>query len=73
LSVYCTQQYFEFICFVDSVYLANLSLKMTLVYKDGNVISIIKMSTLSNNGARYIFDALFLSDVVECERQCVMV
>jgi hypothetical protein len=24
LSVYCTQQYFEFICFVENIYLANL-------------------------------------------------
>ncbi len=26
-SVYCSRDYFEFICFVESVYLANLSLK----------------------------------------------
>jgi hypothetical protein len=26
--MYCTQQYFDFICFVESVYLANLSLEM---------------------------------------------
>ncbi len=70
--VYCTQQHFEFICFVESVYLVNLSLKMMLAYKDGNIISIIKTSILSNNGAWERFDALFLSDVVECECQCVM-
>jgi hypothetical protein len=72
LFVYCTKQYFEFICFVESVYLANQSLKMMLAYKDGNIISIIKISFLSNNGAQERFNALFLSNVVECERQCVM-
>ncbi len=38
--VYCTQQYFESICFVESVFLSNLSLKMMLTYKDGNIIAI---------------------------------
>ncbi len=52
--------------------MANLSLKMMLAYKDCNIISIIKTSILSNNGAWERFDALFLSNVVECERQCVM-
>ncbi len=72
LSVYFTQQYFEFVCFVESVYLANLSLKMMLACEDGNIISIIKTSILSNNGARERFDALSLSNVVECEHQCVL-
>jgi hypothetical protein len=72
LSVYCTQQYFEFICFVEIVYFANLSLKMMSADKDGNIISVIKMSILSNTGAWGRFDALFLSNVVQCERQCVM-
>ncbi len=72
LSVYCTQQYFEFICFVEKVYLANLPLKMMLTYKDSNIISITKTSILSNNGAWERFDALFSSDIVECEHQCVM-
>jgi hypothetical protein len=72
-SVYCTQQYFDFIYFVGSVYLENLPLKMMLSYENNIIISIIKMSILSNNGARERFDALFSSNVVECERQCVMV
>ena len=70
--VYCTKQYFELICFVESVYLADWPLKMMLAYKDDNIISIIKTGILSNNGAQERFDALFLSNVVECEHQCVM-
>jgi hypothetical protein len=37
-SMYCTQQYFDFIRFVESVYLANLLLEMMVAYNDGNII-----------------------------------
>ncbi len=50
--MYCTQQYFDFICFVESVYLANLSLEMMVAYNDGNIISVIKSSILSSNLAQ---------------------
>lgn len=46
LSVYCTQQYFEFICFVESIFLANLILDMMLAYNNGNIISTIKLGIL---------------------------
>jgi hypothetical protein len=39
LSVYCSHDYFVFICFVKSVYLANLSLKMMMAYADGDIIA----------------------------------
>jgi hypothetical protein len=38
-SVYCSHDYFEFICFIESVFLANLLLKMMLTYVDGDIIS----------------------------------
>jgi hypothetical protein len=45
-SVYCTREYFDFICLVESIYLANLTLKMMLAYNDGNIVNVIKMSIL---------------------------
>ena len=41
-SVYCSREYFEFVCFVKSTYLANLTLKMMLAYNDGDIIAKIK-------------------------------
>ena len=48
-KVYCSEEYFDFICFVESVYLSNLSLKMMRAYADGNIIDIIRSSLLSND------------------------
>jgi hypothetical protein len=48
-SMYCTQQYFDFICFVESIYLANLTLDMMMAHNGGTIISVIKSSILSSN------------------------
>ena len=50
--MYCSRDYFEFICFVESVYLANLSLKMTMAYADGDIIAQIKMSIIKNQTSK---------------------
>ena len=68
-SVYCTQQYYEFICFVESIFLANLTLDMMLAYNNGDIISKIKLSILSNSSACERFAALFDSDVPNEETQ----
>ena len=48
-QIYCTsKQYYDFICFMESVYLANLTLKMMMAYNDGNIISRIKSSLIAN-------------------------
>lgn len=67
-SVYSSRDYFEFICFVESVYLANLSLKMMMAYADGDIIASIKTSIISNQTARDMFAALSgnLFDANEC-------
>ena len=39
-SVYCSHKYFDFVCFVESIYLANLKLKMMMAYNDGDIITI---------------------------------
>jgi hypothetical protein len=38
-SVYCSRGYFDFVCFIESTYLANLMLKMMMAYNDGDIIS----------------------------------
>jgi hypothetical protein len=43
-SVYCSRDYFEFMCFNDSLYLANLLMKMMMAYADGDIIAQINMS-----------------------------
>ena len=47
VSVYCSRMYFDFVCFVESTYLANLTLKMMMAYNDGDSISKIKLVPLS--------------------------
>lgn len=72
-SVYCTQQYFDFICFVESVYLANLTLKMSMAYSDGDIIAVIKNSILSNDSALDKFAVLFNGEIVgEEDRRALM-
>ena len=58
-QIYCTKQYYDFICLVESVYLANLTLKMMLAYCDGNIIARIKNSLLTITSVRERFSALF--------------
>jgi hypothetical protein len=53
-----SHNYFVFICFIESVYLANLFLKMMMAYTDGDIISQIKQSILANERAKEIFTSL---------------
>jgi hypothetical protein len=48
-SVYCTREYFDFLCCIESIVLANLTLKMMLAYSDGDIVTRIKTSILSHN------------------------
>ena len=58
-KVYCTKAYFDFICFVESTYLANLTLKMMRAYADGDIVDKIKRSLLSSDVAIEKFTTLF--------------
>jgi hypothetical protein len=58
LSVFCSCDYFEFICLVESVYLANKLLKMIMAYADGDIIARIKTSIIGNQAVRDRFAAL---------------
>jgi hypothetical protein len=50
--VYCTREYFDFICVIESIFLANLTLKMMLAYNDGGIVAKIKLGILSHNDTR---------------------
>jgi hypothetical protein len=56
--VYCTRKYLDFICLVESIYLANLTLKMMLAYNNGNIVNMIKMSILSHKATMDSFSCL---------------
>jgi hypothetical protein len=56
--VYCTREYFDFICLVESSYLANLTLKMMLAYNKGNIVTVIKMSILLHEATMASFSCL---------------
>ena len=71
-SVYCSRDCFEFICFVESVYLTNLSLKMMIAYADGDIIAQIKTSIIGNQAARDSFADLSGSQFDECQCQELM-
>ncbi len=56
--VYCTREYFDFICVIENIYLANLTLKMMLAYNNGDIIAKIKLGILSHNDTRDRFSCL---------------
>ena len=50
------------ICVIESVYLANLTLKMMLAYNNGDIVAKIKLGILSYNDTRNRFSCLSGSD-----------
>jgi hypothetical protein len=61
-SVYCSHEYFDFICRAEIIFLANLTLKMMLAYNGGDIVTRIKESMLLHNGMRVRFSRLSGSD-----------
>ncbi len=61
-SVFCTPNYFDFLCCIESIFLANLMLKMMLAYSNGDIVTRIKMSILSHNEMRERISFLSGSD-----------
>jgi hypothetical protein len=60
--IYCSREYFDFICRVESIFLANLTLKMMLAYNNGDIVARITESILSHDGMRDRFSHLLGSD-----------
>lgn len=59
---YCNQQYYEFISFVESTYLANFNLEMMMAYVDGDLIHEIKMKMIESDVALAKFSSLCNKD-----------
>jgi hypothetical protein len=60
--LFCSPDYFNFICFVESVYLDNLTLEMLMGHPEGNIIQVIKSSILGSDLALQKFDRLCIDD-----------
>ncbi len=60
--VFCTRNYFDFLCCIESIFLVNLTLKMVLAHSDGDIVTRIKMSILLHNEMRERISFLLGSD-----------
>lgn len=60
--MFCTEAYFLFICFVETVYLANLTLEMMMAYANGDIIYVIKTAILESEIACEKFMAVCNND-----------
>ena len=58
-SVYCTREYFYFICVIESIYLTNLTLKMMMAYNDGNIVAKNKLGILSHNDTSNMYSLAY--------------
>ena len=47
-NMYRSKHYVEFICFVESTYLQNLTLEMMTAYMHGNLINVMKRCLMEN-------------------------
>ncbi len=59
------RKYFDFVCFVETTFLTNLTLKMMMAYNDGDIISKIKFGIFLHNDSRAGFSCLSGSDNVD--------
>jgi len=64
-KIFCSKKYYEFICCVESFYLANLTLEMMLAYADGDIIKFIKAKFINSTMGKSYFDKLCDSVAIE--------
>ena len=60
--LFCSPEYFKFICFIESVYLDNLTLEMLVGHPEGNIIQVIKSFILGSTIALKKIDNLCSDD-----------
>ncbi len=60
--VFCTHDYFDFLFCIESIFVANLTLKMMLAYSNGDIVTRIETSILSHNEMRERISFLSGSD-----------
>ena len=68
--MFCSKHYFEFICFVDSTYLHNLTLEMMMAYAHGDLINVIKRHMLDNKHVMVKFRFQYNNDSVYSKSEC---
>lgn len=66
-KVFCSKDFFDFICYVETVYLSNLTLKMMQAYSNGDILQKIKTALMTNSVAIDKFKALCNNDVLELD------
>jgi len=64
--LFCSPEYFKFICFVESVYLDNLTLEMLVGHPEGNIIQVIKSFVLGSDIALKQINDLCSDDENSC-------
>ena len=57
-SIYCTCKYFDFVCLVASIFVANLMLKMIRAYNDEDTVTSIKTNILRHKQTMNQFSCL---------------
>ena len=56
--LFSSAEYFDFICFVESVFVDNLTLEMMVGHPEGNIIQVIKSHLLKSDEVMLKFDGL---------------
>ena len=57
-KIYSTNEYYAFICHIESVYLFNLTLEMMMAHADGDIIHVIKTKMLDCPTTKGKFEAV---------------
>ena len=57
-KMYCTQQFYDFMCFLESIYLNNLNLEMMMAHANGDLIHEIKEKILVSEAVTSKFSLL---------------
>jgi len=65
----CSESFYDFICTVESVYLANLTLKMMLAHAGGSLCSAINNGVVNNKEIREKFAELAETATIDDEEQ----
>ena len=60
--LFCSSEYFKFICFVESVYLDKLTLEILVGHHEGNIIQIIKSFILGSDIVLKKINGLYSND-----------
>mmetsp|Transcript_12557 Transcript_12557/g.18937 ORF Transcript_12557/g.18937 Transcript_12557/m.18937 type:complete len:219 (+) Transcript_12557:1-657(+) len=56
--IFCSKEYYSFICVIESTYVQNLTLKMMLAYTDGDLVNAIHKALYASEKIRSMFFAL---------------